>query len=222
MRERDELDAFRQSVVADLAILSRLLSGEMDRPLLEWMRVSRYPQGLGLALQDDRHRQAATNLSQAVISLPPVGVQQGRDALAKDYVGIFVSRDDPGLATESYWSKGSSAVLSRQKMVEDWYERHGFVVSDRLHRPADTLAFQLGFLAHLLDDGERAHDQVLNDCRNFMREHLLSWLPSFAEIMAERSSTPFYRSVAQFLVAYVVALDNALAQVDGDILSVPA
>ncbi|CAA6603008.1 putative Anaerobic dehydrogenase-like component [Rhodospirillaceae bacterium LM-1] len=220
MNSNKSFDDFCRAVVDDLALFSRLMAAELDRPLLEWLRVSRYPQGLGLSLQDSASDRGIQLLSMAVNALPDVGARQGRDELALDYANIFMSREREYFATESYWFSESGG--QRREMVEAFYERHGYSIADRLQRPADTLAFELGFLAHLLDDEKRPPSQMLGSSRQFLTTHLISWAPRFSAAMFETSATPFYQGLAQLLGVYLPALEDALGQVDGDILSVPA
>jgi TorA maturation chaperone TorD len=211
------IDAFRKSVVCDLAVLSRLFCSEPDRPLLEWLRVSRYPQGVALSFFTERTKLSVKALSSAVGQLPLLGAAEGREALVKDYAGIFASGSLYALATESHWNGPQSL-----ETVESWYRRHNFKIEDRLCRPSDSLPFQLGFLAHLLDDSESDPDRLLEIGRRFLRDHLLSWVPGFSLEMAMRCRTDFYRSLALFLETYLVTLEMAFQQADSDILSVPA
>ncbi|MBF0266976.1 MAG: molecular chaperone TorD family protein [Alphaproteobacteria bacterium] len=220
MNNKKAFNDFRRVAVEDLALFSRLMAAELDRPLLEWLRVSRYPQGLGLSLQDAASDRGIQLLSMAVNALPDVGARQGRDELALDYTNIFMSRERKDFATESYWFTESG--FQRREMVEAFYERHGYSIADRLQRPPDTLAFELGFLAHLLDDEKQPPAQMLGSSRRFLTTHLIAWVPQFSSAMLEMSATPFYQGLAHLLGAYLPALEDALGKVEGDILSVPA
>lgn len=217
MAEPVDLAAFRADLSGDLALFSRLTSGEPDRALIEWMRMSGYPQGMGLSLRLENAESAVRTLAKAVDALPPVGCREGREALSTDYQAIFLSHARPGLATESHWVGDD-----RSPLVGAWYDRYGYLVKDRLNRPHDSLAFELGFMAHLFDAAEIEDEIALSESQRFLMVHLLSWSPDFFEEWAMASITPFYRGLAGLLGVYLHDLNDQLRQVQGDILSVPS
>lgn len=217
MAEPADIAAFRVAMAGDLALFSRLTSGEPDRPLIEWMRMSRYPRGLGLDLRGQNAESAVTVLSQAIAELPPVAFREGREALSADFQAIFLSHGRPGLATESHWAGDDRASL-----VGGWYDRFGYRLNDRLHRPLDCLAFELGFMAHLFDATDIDDGIVLSESRLFLNTHLRPWVPDFLEEWSRASATPFYRGLAGVLGVYLQTLGDQLHQVQDDILSVPA
>lgn len=204
-------------MAGDLALFSRLTSGEPDRPLIEWMRMSRYPRGLGLDLCGKNAESAIGTLSQAIADLPPIAFREGRETLSADYQAIFLNHGQPGLATESHWVGDD-----RSPLVAVWYDRFDYRLNDRLHRPLDCLAFELGFMAHLFDATDIDDAIVLSESRHFLDTHLRPWVPEFLEEWSSVSATPFYRGLAGLLGVYLPVLGERLRQVQGDILSVPA
>ncbi|TAN48384.1 MAG: hypothetical protein EPN26_12610 [Rhodospirillales bacterium] len=106
--------------------------------------------------------------------------------------------------------------------VEAWYRDHGYIVTDRLHRPPDFLAFELGFLAHLLDDEGGGEAEALSHAHGFLTAHPLRWVPRFSKKVSQSCKTPFYGGLARLLGLYLENLDQELRQVRDDSLSVPA
>lgn len=217
MVEPADIAAFRVAAAGDLALFSRLTSGEPDRPLIEWMRMSRFPQGLGLKLYGQRAESAVRILSQAVADLPPVAHRGGREILSADYQAVFLSHGRPGLATESHWVGDD-----RSAQVGIWYERLSYRLNDRQNRPLDHLAFELGFMAHLFDAVEIDDDVALSEGLYFLKTHLQTWVHEFLVEWSRASASPFYRGLADVLAVYLQAIGEQLPQVQGDILSVPA
>jgi TorA maturation chaperone TorD len=215
--EPADLAAFRVAMAGDLALFSRLTSGEPDRPLIEWMRMSRYPRGLGLDLCGQNAESAIAALSQAIADLPPIAFREGREALSADYQAIFLNHGRSGFATESHWVGDDRSTL-----VAAWYDRFDYRLNGRLHCPLDSLAFELGFMAHLFDAPDVDDGNVLAESRLFLETHLLPWVPDFLQEWSRVSATPFYRGLAGLLGIYLRVLDDRLQQVQGDILSVPA
>ncbi len=217
------LDGFRQAAVQDLALLARLTGGDMDRPLLEWLRASRFPQSLSLVLKSDGASPVLEAMGQAVAGLPQVGAVPQREELTADYTGIFLSNAFGASAIETFWVGESLAhEIETVAKVEAWYRDHGYSVTDRLHRPPDFLAFELGFLAHLLDDGGRSEAETLSLAHGFLTAHPLRWVPRFSQKVSQSCKTPFYGGLARLLGLYLENLERELSQVRDDSLSVPA
>jgi hypothetical protein len=90
--------------------------------------------------------------------------------------------------------------------------------------PDDHIALQLAFIAHMLGarDDEGGFRASLADITRFMDEHLLLWLPAFAEQAARRCDTPFYAGLAMFTHAWTEAFRELLAKLTGvEPLSLP-
>ncbi|MBF0353947.1 MAG: molecular chaperone TorD family protein [Alphaproteobacteria bacterium] len=217
------LTDFHRALAQDLALLARMTSGELDRPLLEWLRVSRFPESLALDLRGETASSAYERLGEAVVLLPKFGEQEGREELSADYAGLFLTDGYGVQAIETSWIEAhpGEEILTVAK-VEAWYRLHGYTVFDRLNRPADTLAFELGFLAHLLDGPENEGGEMVLQARLFLQQHPLCWVPRFAQKAAGVSKTSFYSALSQVLGVYLESLDDALRQAGGDSLSVLA
>lgn len=208
---------FRQVVADDLAVLSRLFASEMDRPMMEWLRISRFPTGIAIGAEGDEGASVLRRMTHAIALLPQVGEREAREALSRDFARLIHSPALPETACESHWTKdGCSSEIVRL------YESHGFDLRDRSQRPADFLAYELGFLAHLLEDSKLPGGICGALAAEFLDQHLLKWVPDFLDEMAKRARTEFYGALAALLGLYLARLFSSLGHVEGDILSVRA
>jgi TorA maturation chaperone TorD len=69
--------------------------------------------------------------------------------------------------------------------------------------PPDHIALELGFLAYLARRAaEATHDaerwRILQASREFLRRHVLPWLPRFCEALASSTTDPFFIGLAAF------------------------
>ncbi|WP_376791387.1 molecular chaperone [Thermoflexus sp.] len=77
--------------------------------------------------------------------------------------------------------------------------------------PADHIALELGFLAHLARRARQAADpeeraRALQASRDFLQQHVWSWVPHFCQALREASADPFFRGLAE-LTQEAVGLD---------------
>ncbi len=77
--------------------------------------------------------------------------------------------------------------------------------------PSDHLAVELGFMAYLATRAERAFAggetadalSALESSREFIDEHLLTWLPRFIEDVVRGADSSFFTGLAEFTAASV-------------------
>ncbi|HXF70549.1 MAG TPA: molecular chaperone TorD family protein [Thermoflexus sp.] len=79
------------------------------------------------------------------------------------------------------------------------------------HLPADHIALELGFLAYLARRARQAPDpeeraRALQASRDFLQQHVWSWVPRFCQALMEASTDPFFRGLAE-LTQEAVRLD---------------
>jgi putative dimethyl sulfoxide reductase chaperone len=128
--------------------------------------------------------------------------------LAADFTAIYLTHACRVSPCESVWrDEDKLAWQGPTFAVRDWYSRYGLSVGDWRVLPDDHLAYQLEFVAHLLEKNE------VEAAARFMDAHLLTFLPDFCTLIAERAATSFYSSLARLTLATVTALRQQLPDV---------
>lgn len=152
-------------------------------------------------------------LSQALLRMHAAlgsedSIQELRAEHARLFLGAATSKTPP-------WE---SVYLSEERMV--WQEpayavlRHyaqaGLGYDDMTSVPPDHVGRELLFLATLAsleaeaaDEAQRA--SLRESARSFLSEHVLRWVPRFAEDLRAHASTDFFRAVADGLRLHLEA-----------------
>lgn len=106
---------------------------------------------------------------------------------------------------ESVHRSREGLVFERETLqVRDWYSRFGLQAPRLDHDPDDQIHLELEFCATLLQRGLEEHDRdnegkaqtLFAAHRDFCREHLLQWAPSFFQALNKAADTHFYRGMA--------------------------
>lgn len=207
------LDQFRAAAAQDLAFLATLHNAELDDELLGRLRDAGFPDALGLNLVGDTGRAARDLLARSLAGLAPPMSQEVRDELAADYAAIYLTYALHASPCESVWlDQENLAMQAPMFQVRDFYRHHRLAAADWRTRSDDHLVLELHFLSCLLQD---EHPQALPEAACFLDEHLLRWLPRFAERVAARCATPFYAGAARLTAAYCDELRDLLAELLG-------
>ena len=93
---------------------------------------------------------------------------------------------------------GPAAVAARR-----FYLQWSAMPETEWRIPPDHIALELGFLAYLARRAaEATHDaerwRILQASREFLRRHVLPWLPRFCEALASSTTDPFFIGLAAF------------------------
>ncbi|EOW2078787.1 molecular chaperone TorD [Vibrio mimicus] len=139
-------------------------------------------------------------------------LQDRQDAqleLAADFCDLFLKSDrDSALPYASvYTDKGLLNGKPAQQMRE-LLAAHEVKVDQNLNEPADHLAIQLDFLAHLVISTNQLEqnsevDAALQVQSDFISQHLLTWLPVFVERCTQFDTFGLYAAVARLALAFV-------------------
>ena len=208
------LQAFRQAVTGDLRLLARLHDRELEAAELQALQQANFPHDLGLRLEGSSGRDALLFLGQVVASWSEVTPEQLLDPLAADYAAIYLNHSYQASPFESVWlDEDHLAMQEPMFQVRSWYRRYGLSVPDWRRRSDDHLAYQLEFVAQLL---ERKQDAPLSEPARFLDEHPLRWIGMFAERVAQRAQEPFYAGLALLTAAYLDELRDVLAEILGE------
>ncbi|TXY05376.1 molecular chaperone TorD [Vibrio mimicus] len=139
-------------------------------------------------------------------------LQDRQDAqleLAADFCDLFLKSDrDSALPYASvYTDKGLLNGKPAQQMRE-LLAAHEVKVDQNLNEPADHLAIQLDFLAHLVISTNQLEQNsevnaALQVQSDFISQHLLTWLPVFVERCTQFDTFGLYAAVARLALAFV-------------------
>lgn len=188
----------------DLRTLAWLHAQERDVATWLALHAGGFPTGMALLAADDA---AVVALDEALLALARAPANERAeldDALAADYAGIYLTHALRASPCESVWLDQDNLMLQEPTFaVREVYRRWGLAVADWRDMPDDHLTHELNFVAHLLAQG---HTQ---GAAEFLREHLLRWLPQFAERVHRRADTALYAALAMLTLHAVQALQPA-------------
>ncbi|OIP16807.1 MAG: hypothetical protein AUK53_03015 [Betaproteobacteria bacterium CG2_30_59_46] len=190
----------------DLRLLGWLHTRERDREILLALAADGFPEGLAIGASEEAGAMRAA-LSGLATAVP--GPEAADDELAADYAAIYLTHAYRASPCESVWhDKDHLAWQEPTFAVRAWYRRYGLAVADWRTLPDDHLAYQLEFVARLLEKDET------EAAARFLDAHLLTWLPDFSRRVAQRAATPFYRALANVTLATVTGLRRKLPSVE--------
>jgi TorA maturation chaperone TorD len=143
------------------------------------------------------------------------------DALQSDHTRLFVG---PGKLLAPPWQ---SVYADRDRLVfqlltvkvNALYERFGLELASTYREPADHVGLQFEFLSHLgqlslqaLDEGNTAEfSELCKAQREFLRDHLVRWVPRWARDVDAHAQTEFYRGMARLACGVLRDLDAVFA-----------
>ena len=144
-------------------------------------------------------------------------VASGPDGLCSAYTKLFIGPAKlPAPPWESVYATGEPLLFQESTLaVRDAYRRAGYAAAGYPHEADDHLAVELDFMATLAADASAAFEagdeercaDLLAVQRDFLREHLLTWVGAFAERLAGSAGDgAFYPRFAE-LAALVCARD---------------
>jgi len=175
----------------DLAALAWLHEAERDVETLNRLHAAGFPEGLSLADPAAPPRVAMGEALQVIGRVPGHDRPSLEDDLAADYAGIYLTHALRASPCESVWLDDEKLMMQGPSFaVRDRYRAHGLMAANWRRMADDHVSNELAFLAYLLSRGEEQEA-----CR-FIEEHLLQWLPAFAERVTARASTRFYAALA--------------------------
>ena len=195
----------------DLRALAWLHTQERPPEVLAALYASGFPATLTLVGADAAEAQAMDAALRALASsrceedAPGALPASSADELAADYAAIYLTHHIQASPYESVWLDEDHLLLQGPTFaVREAYREHGLGAPDWRMLPDDHLTHQLSFVAALLDKG------ALDEARDFMAQHLMRWLPRFAERVAQRAGTPIYAALATLTLQVCRGVEQAL------------
>lgn len=191
-------------------LLARLYRLEVDAPFLTQLKALRFGKELGNQKIAEGYKllqQYLSNTSDNTLI-----------DLSIDYCRTFVG---PGCDTNSAASPYESVYTSPDRMQEarnhvlEFFRAEGMSTGEGFKEPEDHLGLELEFMSYLCRKSMTAIDSgnmpgalsCLNKERKFLLEHLLNWVPKFADDVVKFSKEDLYRGLAKITVG-LLELDS--------------
>ena len=181
----------------DLRALAWLHEAERSPAMLVALYEHGFPDTLCLSPAEQPARQAMDAALAALAgrgdgSLPA----SSGDELAADFAAIYLPHGLRAAPFESVWLDEDHLVMQGPTFaVREFYRRHGMQVLDWRKLADDHISHELQFVALLLERGEQ------REAARFLAQHLMAWLPDFAQRVGQRAATPFYAALAMLTLA---------------------
>lgn len=192
--------------------LSRLYLLEVDGPLLAKLRVMDFPTDCGNTELDEGYRM----LEKALAALSNGDL----DELAADYARVFlaagVAEGGGAFPYESvYTSRSRSVRADARGQVAAAYRAEGVTLVEEMPGvPEDHIAVELDFMASLcgsaLIEPEYLEKQIF-----FAKDHILNWVPRFAQDVGKYAGTDFYRALGKITAGFLQMEGQYLNEVKG-------
>lgn len=194
------------ALAEDAEMLAALHDRELQEDTLAALRESGFPACLGLLPRGERSQEAWQLMAAALAETDAAMI----DALAADYASIYLTGAYGASPCESVWTDlDHLACQDAMFALRDIYAATGLAAEDWRRRPDDHLVLQLLYLAQALRRADGA--DALRKLAAMMDEHLLRWLPDFAERVACRCETPFYAVLARLTFVWCEQFRDVLA-----------
>jgi TorA maturation chaperone TorD len=149
--------------------------------------------------------------------------------LARHYAFLFlgVGSENVALCESAYRNERGLLFQNAYFDILEKYREMGLGKRENFPEPEDHLSLELAYMAHLshrsiatVETGKE--DEVEKYCQyqiNFLKEHLLPWIPTFTRSLREISPSTFYKALACLLEGYIKIdlefLDSFLSGVAG-------
>ena len=203
--ERERADAWPRLAAEDLRALAWLHASERSPQMLAELYANGFPATLTLVAPDDPWLRGMDAALRALADPhgdddasdeQPLIPASSEDELAADFADIYLTYALRASPNESVWRDEDHLMLQEPMFaVRAFYRRHGVQAADWRLRAEDHLVSELEFIALLLERGD------LKEAARFLKAHLLTWLPLFAERVSQRAATPFYAALAGLTLA---------------------
>jgi len=188
--------------------LARIYRSEVDAELLSQMR----GMDLSAPVDDPEIREGYQRLESYLERCDASTLTD----LAVDYARVFLGaglREKEGAHPyESVYTSPERLVMqeARDKVLE-LYREEGLGRSETVVEPEDHLSLELEFMNHLCRQTRHALGagdgpgvlKYLHKQQEFLREHLLSWVPAFADDVQRFACEDFYPAVAKITTGYL-------------------
>lgn len=198
MNERQLVYQARQAVYA---LLRRLYDDVPDAAFYDWLVAERPFAEFPIAFHDG----ADAIFQQVDQGSREVTFEELRQDFRQLYVGPGRMNVPPW---ESVYRNDERRLFdSHTLQVRETYARHGVEFVHKNKTPEDHIAIELEFMRVLterllkaLEIGDEKAERILvQEQLDFLREHMLVWVPQFVSLTREHAQTAFYEGLAGVL-----------------------
>jgi TorA maturation chaperone TorD len=117
-----------------------------------------------------------------------------------------------------YFSDEQLMFQERTMSVRYWYRRFGLETERVNQEPDDHIGLELSFVAHLatlalqaLEEKNQARFESLwRAQKDFMKDHLLQWGPTWARLVIKYARSDFYRGIGHLTLGSLLAVARLL------------
>ncbi len=209
------LQQFTKTTAEDLRLLADLHAKELDTEKLMLLKDYDFPQNLGLIPVGVEAETLQKQLYDLVCSWSSSLDQAFLDELASDYAAIYLNGAYHACPQESVWIDDEGLTCQDPMFeVRACYAEYDLSTPDWRQRSDDHLVNEILFVAYVLE--KNSAGIVKEDFANiatFLDEHLLRWLPSFAQRVASRCDTAFYAHLNILIAMYFEQIRDLIAEV---------
>ncbi len=131
--------------------------------------------------------------------------EEGVLDLAKDWTRLFrgVDKNGPPPPYESVYLDGRMQTKSSRE-VHHLFSRSGIRIPEEWHQPADYIGVELDFMRllcereghHCKEDQLKVLQEVLEEERAFLENHLCVWVPVFCKRMLKEAREKYFCGIA--------------------------
>ncbi len=172
------------------ALLSRVFSDVLDKKVIEDLKNS--PEILQ-SIGNETWRYFEQNDTETLYN-----------ALNSDYATVFLV-DEPPIESVVLEHKEEVQVGLQNPLLQ-FYVSHGYscdLLSTHIQSP-DHISLELAFMQNLVAKEE------ISGQKEFLKEHLSTWIPPYLLSVKHSCSTPFYREICDFGAEFIVSDYSAL------------
>lgn len=130
-------------------------------------------------------------------------------ALASNYMQLFNASDKPAAPpyASAYIDTTDSPENAPAQLMSEIMQQRGITSPDSNNGPADHIALELDILANMIIRSNELEkpghiQQALLEQKQFIQQHLLTWLPSFRDNCIRHDTSGFYAALAMLLVDF--------------------
>lgn len=203
-----------EAIADDAEALAALHDRELTAEMCAVLRSCDFPLGMGLLPQTKEEQDVRQFMAEVLATIPARLTQDDLDDLAAEYAAIYLNGAYRVSPYESVWIDEDHCMCQRSMFeLRKIYASAGYAITNWRQRPDDHLVFQLAYIAKVARQAAGHEDwHMLAD---FMDNHLLRWLPGFAEGVVRRSDRDFYVGLALLTSAWSENLRDLIAQMLG-------
>ncbi len=157
----------------------------------------------------ENHIDYGLNLIRKAIRKNSKRIPEWLEELAQEYARLFLGpKQPPAVPYASFYLSETKALMSEETIeVRKKYLEAGMAVKDLYRIPEDHIGIELEFIYELtkqildwLNEGEQEMAAKFFEIRkNFIKDHMLKWVPLFAETLLENTKEDFYKGAAYIL-----------------------